>query len=247
MVQKSNSIKKFESLDLDRATMLKFGVWKIRTSVRDRLKDRDILDVEKKDTKTGKRIRHFYRSIDQFMVDFFPNLAKTTSKKVALARVRDMIHELGYSVVDADEKRPWGAFYRLDDKQTSRFIREFFPGLSLHDAKLGHTDVKLSPKFLVVAPGQQLSWQFHHRRAERWRFLTDGAYYASDTDQQGEKLYAKRGDIIQFAQGERHRLCTGRSGRYVLVAEVWQHTDPTRPSDESDIVRLADDYKRIKQ
>lgn len=245
MVQKSTSVKKFESLDLNSATVLKLGVWKIRSSVRSGLGGYDLLNVEKRKTETGKRIRHFYRSIDKFMVEFFPSLAKTTSKKVALAWVRDMIDDLGYTVVEADENRPWGAYYRLDDQEAGRFIHEFFPGLSLHDAKLGHTDVKLSPKFLIVAPGERLSWQFHHRRAERWRFLTDGAYYASDTDKQGAKLHAKKGDIIQLAQGERHRLSTGKSGQYVLVAEIWQHTDPSFPSEESDIVRLSDDYKRV--
>lgn len=30
----------------------------------------------------------------------------------------------------------------------------------------------------------------------------------------------------------------------VIVAEIWQHTDLEHPSDETDIVRLADDWKR---
>jgi hypothetical protein len=33
----------------------------------------------------------------------------------------------------------------------------------------------------------------------------------------------------------------------VLVAEIWQHTDPGNPSNEDDIVRLADDYSRADE
>ncbi len=29
-----------------------------------------------------------------------------------------------------------------------------------------------------------------------------------------------------------------------IVAEIWQHTDPTNPSEEDDIVRLQDDFGR---
>ena len=49
------------------------------------------------------------------------------------------------------------------------------------------------------------------------------------------------GEII-LQQGERHRL-VGLSD-YAVIAEIWQHTDATNPSDEDDIVRLQDDFGR---
>lgn len=64
------------------------------------------------------------------------------------------------------------------------------------------------------------------------------------TDKQGERLSAEPDTIVQFAQGERHRLCSYDDQNYTLVAEIWQHTIPDSLSDESDIIRLADDYKR---
>ncbi|HEU0266250.1 MAG TPA: hypothetical protein VFQ70_01335 [Candidatus Saccharimonadaceae bacterium] len=166
------------------------------------------------------------------------------SKDIVLNKIRHLIHELGYTIVDTDETKPWGAYYRLSNGDAERFIHEFFPGLTIRNAKLGHDDAELSPKFLIVSPGQRLSWQYHARRAERWRFLTNGAYYASKSNRQGRKRIAKPGDIVQFEQEERHRLAANASDRYTLVAEIWQHTDPHNPSDEADIVRLADDYKR---
>ena len=208
------------------------------------MKGNDVLDVEKDGAKGRRRVRHAYRKVDDFVAAFFPKLVKTTPKTMALTRVRDMIDELGYTIVEADESKPWGGFYRLDDDEAGRFIAEFFPGLTMEEAMLGKTDVKLSPKFLLVSPGQRLSWQYHHRRAERWHFLMGGAYYKSRNDDPKRRHTAPAGHIVQFARGERHRLCAQDDENYTLVAEIWQHTDPASPSDEADIVRLQDDYRR---
>ena len=54
---------------------------------------------------------------------------------------------------------------------------------------------------------------------------------------------AEAGEVVQFAKSERHRL-VGAMGHYTLVAEIWQHTNPEQLSDEADITRLQDDYKR---
>jgi mannose-6-phosphate isomerase len=43
-------------------------------------------------------------------------------------------------------------------------------------------------------------------------------------------------------QGERHRLVGLED--WGVIAEIWQHTDASNPSDESDIVRVQDDFGR---
>lgn len=164
----------------------------------------------------------------------FPSLEKN---------IADLVADAGYEVVEQSVGKPWGVYLRLNSTQADRFIDEFFPGLSPEAARLGIDDAELSPKFLLVKPGERLSWQYHHRRAERWRFLTSGAYRKSETDDEGELKYATAGEVVQFEKGERHRL-EGLAGEVVLVAEIWQHTDSTSPSNEEDIVRLADDYSR---
>lgn len=165
-------------------------------------------------------------------------------REQVLERVRATLEDgLGYHLSDIDENRPWGAFYRIVDKEADRFLAEFFPGLDPIEARLGQADLVLSPKILVVCPRQRLSWQYHDFRAERWRFITRGGYHRSSTDDQGALIQAIPDTIVQFETGERHRLAAMADG-YTLVAEIWQHTDPTHPSEESDIVRLADDYKR---
>lgn len=149
----------------------------------------------------------------------------------------------GHEIVIADYSRPWGGFTQLANEDADVFLEEFFPGLTPSEARLGNEASELSPKILVVAPGQRLSWQYHDRRAERWAYITNGGYFKSLTDKQGDERFASEGDVVQFAQGERHRL-VGAADHYTLVAEIWQHTDPTGLSDEDDIVRLEDDYER---
>lgn len=148
----------------------------------------------------------------------------------------------GYSVVELNNEKPWGGYLRIDNSEADRFVEEFFPDVSPEEARLG-MDIELSPKVLIVSPEQRLSWQYHHRRAERWVFLTKGSYNKSQNDEEGDPIVVDTGHVVQFETGERHRL-NGVSGEYSLVAEIWQHTDPNNPSDEDDIVRLADDYNR---
>lgn len=159
---------------------------------------------------------------------------------------KDVAHILdgaGYDVELFDYNRPWGGFNQLKNENADQFVEEFFPGITPEEARLGNPESELSPKILVVAPDQRLSWQYHDRRAERWSYLTEGAYFKSLTDNQGDIYYAEAGQVVQFEKSERHRL-VGAVGHYTLVAEIWQHTDPSYLSDEDDIVRLEDDYKR---
>ena len=150
----------------------------------------------------------------------------------------------GYTVADIDGLRPWGGFIRFDYRDGDRFVEDFFPGVDPVAARLGRPQAELSPKILYVEPNQRLSWQRHNRRAERWVFLTRGGYYKSfDPEVMGDIVQANAGDTVQLEAGECHRLVGGTDG-VTLVAEIWQHTDPLQYSDESDIIRLADDYAR---
>lgn len=159
--------------------------------------------------------------------------------------VASVLTSHGYAVVIEDHGRPWGGFNQLANSDADRFIDEFFPSLTPEEARLGNALSELSPKILIVAPGHRLSWQYHDRRAERWAYLTGGAYFKSLTDDQGKIQTANPGDVVQFEKSERHRL-VGMDEAYTLVAEIWQHTDPAELSNESDIVRLADDYSRSR-
>lgn len=243
--QVNESIEKINELDLGQTSKLKLFVWKLRRGIRDITGGKDILDVEVNEKIPADKVREVYRLVDSFMSKNFPALISSTPVDVATKMVHDKVVELGYTIVEEDTAKPWGAYYRMDSPEAERFISEFFPGLTIKEAKLGRDDVELSPKFLLVAPGHRLSWQYHDRRAERWRFLTTGSYFRSMNDDQGECLKAEAGEVVQFQAGERHRLGANvDSVSYTLVAEIWQHTDPNTLSTEADIIRLQDDYRR---
>lgn len=169
-----------------------------------------------------------------------PTFESNLSAKEVFAKVEAYISELGYQVISKDFSRPWGGFFVLDESQAAKFVAQFFPNFSLDAIQITN---KLSPKFLIVAPEKRLSWQYHLRRAEIWSIVSGPVGIAiSNTDQQGPMKSYVSGDFIKLQQGERHRLI-GVSD-WGVVAEIWIHTDVNQPSDESDIVRLQDDFGR---
>ncbi|MDO7876385.1 phosphoheptose isomerase [Hymenobacter sp. ASUV-10] len=161
-------------------------------------------------------------------------------KTALFAEISARLRGQGFTIARQDQSRPWGGFFVLDEAQAQQFADAYFDGLSVDRLRISG---QLSPKVLLVAPHQRLSWQYHHRRAEIWQVVQGPVGVAtSPTDAEGEvKSYAP-GERIVLQQGERHRL-VGLDG-WGVVAEIWQHTDAERPSDEDDIVRVQDDFGR---
>jgi mannose-6-phosphate isomerase-like protein (cupin superfamily) len=165
-----------------------------------------------------------------------PDLSKTQIAEL----VERYLGEVGFSISTQDFERPWGGFFVLDETQIRAFKAKFFPEVSLSEEQYAQ---KLSPKFLLVAPGARLSWQYHYRRAELWTLVGgEAAISRSLNDEQGDAAPMVTHEVVSLQQGERHRLI-GTKG-WGVVAEIWMHTDPNHPSDEADIVRLQDDYSR---
>ena len=150
-----------------------------------------------------------------------------------------MIEGHGLRIAAMDDARPWGGFFVIDESRAKEFIDAFFPDEDSSELM----QRKVSPKILVVAPGKRLSWQYHHRRAELWRVLEGPVRVMrshDDAETSPETFVA--GDVIQLSQGERHRLIGADD--YGVIAEIWQHTESSHPSDENDIVRVQDDFGR---
>jgi mannose-6-phosphate isomerase len=154
--------------------------------------------------------------------------------------VQSELEEQDFRVVDKDHSRPWGGFFVIAEDQVQRFADVYFDGLDVSSLRISG---KLSPKILIVAPNKRLSWQYHHKRAEIWRIIQGQAgVVRSNTDSENELEILNVGATVTLRQGERHRLVGLKD--YAVVAEIWQHTDVTNPSDEKDIVRLQDDFGR---
>lgn len=162
------------------------------------------------------------------------------TKDQVLQRIELELKNEGFHIVKSDFTRPWGGFFVINEEQADLFIANYFPTYKKETLMLGN---KLSPKILVVAPAQRLSWQYHFRRAEIWRVVEgEVGVVISDSDEEKEALTYEPGDLIILSKGQRHRLVGLED--WGVLAEIWQHTDPEHPSDEEDIVRLQDDYGR---
>jgi len=161
-------------------------------------------------------------------------------KEEIFKETEQYIESLGFEIVKKDDQRPWGGFLVINEDQAHKFASRFFPEEDFESLKISEM---LSPKILLVAPDKRLSWQYHFRRAEIWRCIKGKvAVGTSMTDEENEVKTLSEGDKIKLQQGERHRLIG--LGDWGVVAEIWQHTDASHPSDEEDIVRLQDDFGR---
>ncbi len=153
---------------------------------------------------------------------------------------KEKLNSQGYFIERTDFNRPWGGFLVIEEHQKEKFINQYFT--NLEDGAIDFS-LKLSPKILIVAPNQRLSWQYHHRRSELWEvYQGTVGVIKSRTDEQTLLIHYNEGDQITLAKGERHRLVG--LDEWGIVAEIWAHTDSNHPSDEDDIVRLQDDYSR---
>ena len=124
---------------------------------------------------------------------------------------------LGLEVDEINTEKPWGAYWRISDRQVGQFIILFFP--SVEDS-LAETKQNLSPKFLLVAPGERLSWQYHNRRMEKWVVVCgEVGVVTSNNDEENLEIIMGTNDAIDLKEGLRHRL-NGKDG-WGLVAEIW--------------------------
>jgi mannose-6-phosphate isomerase len=167
-------------------------------------------------------------------------MSNNYSKHPLFQQTADNLHAQGFTIASQDYSRPWGGFFVIDETQAQAFANTYFHGLSVEELRISG---KLSPKILLVAPEKRLSWQYHYRRAEIWQVVQGPVGVAtSDTDEQAEVKSYSVGERITLKQGERHRLVG--LDNWGVLAEIWQHTDAQQPSDEEDIVRVQDDFRR---
>ena len=169
---------------------------------------------------------------------------KTDESKKIFFAVIENITDLGIAITNKDLNRPWGGFLVLDETMIERFVKIFFP--SLNPSMFSNQIIKYSPKILMIAPKQRLSWQYHHRRAEIWSVIKGPVKVVmSDTDDPSIIQTLNNGDIITINTMQRHRLIG--LDNWAIVAEIWQHTDTMNPSDENDIIRIQDDHGRADE
>ncbi|WP_411274214.1 phosphoheptose isomerase [Daejeonella sp.] len=167
-------------------------------------------------------------------------MAVEQQKSDVFNEVRNVLDSEEFQIVSEDQSRPWGGFFVLAEDQAQKFANTYFDGIAVDDLKISG---KLSPKVLIVEPGKRLSWQYHNRRAEIWQVMKGiVGIITSHSNEEGELKEFAPGDRILLKKGQRHRA-VGLSD-WGIIAEIWQHTDHDNPSDESDIIRVEDDFGR---
>jgi mannose-6-phosphate isomerase len=108
-------------------------------------------------------------------------------------------------------RRPWGSYAVLDDGPLAKVKR------------------------ITVDPGQRLSLQLHHRRAEHW-FVVSGTAVVTLGDRE---VIVEKGSAIDIPTGLAHRVHNPASEPLVFVeVQLGDYFG------EDDIVRLDDDYGR---
>lgn len=169
-------------------------------------------------------------------------MPKHTSKEKAFTAVKAWLKDLSIEIAGTDDQRPWGGFFVISQASTDHFINTFFPELGKDEIyKYGS---ELRPKILLVGPHQELSWQYHNRRAELWKVAAGsvGVMTSPDNAPPDTYLTLAAGEFTKHDNQVRHRLIG--LDRWGVVAEIWQHTIKDGPSNEEDIVRLEDSYGR---
>lgn len=109
------------------------------------------------------------------------------------------------------ERRPWGAFVVLDDGPAAKVKR------------------------ITVLPGERLSYQLHHRRAEIWTVVDGTATVTID----GTDHTVRAGEVIAIPTGTAHRVRNDGAAPLVFI-----EVQTGSYFGEDDIVRLEDDYGR---
>ena len=167
-------------------------------------------------------------------------MSRILKKTAIFEQVEQDLVTKGFRFERTDFNRPWGGFFVIEESQAQLFVDNFYSGEDLKTLSKGG---RISPKILVVAPNKRLSWQYHHRRSEVWKLIEgEAGIVRSMSDEMNEVEKMNIGEKVVLQKGERHRLVG--LNEFGIIAEIWQHTDPNHLSDENDIVRLQDDFKR---
>tara|TARA_B100001057_G_C22621521_1_gene860741 strand:+ start:121 stop:489 length:369 start_codon:yes stop_codon:yes gene_type:complete len=100
-----------------------------------------------------------------------------------------------------------------------------------------HDEKNYKIKRIEVNPNSRLSYQFHNGRAETWVIISGKANVTIDDDNN----LVKEGDTITIPRKSKHRIENITNGILIFI-----EVQTGLYFDEDDIVRIEDDYNRVK-
>jgi mannose-6-phosphate isomerase len=64
------------------------------------------------------------------------------TKEQVFGKAAFMLSDLGFTVVNKDDSRPWGGFYVIDETQAAAFAQQYFPGENFDALKITNKPVQ---------------------------------------------------------------------------------------------------------
>lgn len=146
----------------------------------------------------------------------------------------------GLSLAEVNLTRPWGGYVRFEQSSLVDFLHAYWLDV---DLGLPAGNRSLDPKLLLVAPRKMLSLQWHRRRREIWRVVDGPVRIVKGTGWDDLRVADyQKGEVINIGKSEWHRLIG--CAKWGRVAEIWSHSEAGTPSDEGDVLRVHDLYRR---
>ena len=100
-----------------------------------------------------------------------------------------------------------------------------------------HEDEQFKIKKIIVNPKGRLSYQYHNKRSETWKIINGHGNITIN----GKSKEIKVGEIVEIGLGEKHRIENIGDDKLVFI-----EIQTGIYFGEDDIVRIKDDYNRIK-
>lgn len=151
------------------------------------------------------------------------------------------LERLGFIIRAVDPRKPWGAEIKLrgSPERAMKFLQHFFGDLEISRTLLD----PVTPKILLIAQAERLSWHYHDRKHAHLRILHGHVGVSlSATDAETVPDVRAPGAYVDIPPLMRHRL-SSLSG-WAVIAEIGRDVVPDNPSDDEDTYRLRDDYDR---
>ncbi len=127
------------------------------------------------------------------VIDLKQLIHSKQTKLEAFEKIEQGLKQLGFTVSETNDRRPWGGYLLINPEQTALFIENFFADIVLPSWL---KDKYLSPKIMLWTPGEILSWQYHNRCHEYWKVVKGPVgVYLSDSDLQPSTLKYLKKDL----------------------------------------------------
>ena len=168
-------------------------------------------------------------------------LQASTSAGNLAALAGRAIERAGLLIKQNDPRKPWGVEIKLrgNHERAMKFLDHFFGDLPIAKTLVN----PVTPKILLIANGNRLSWHVHERKDAHLRVLHGHVGVSlSSTDEEPAPRLRIPGEYVHVPPHMRHRL-SSLSG-WAVVAEIGRDVVPDHPSDDKDTRRIKDDYGR---